>query len=141
RNPARHPTRICLDQRRSVGGQVTAMRILIASTNNHLPNQIGAILAKNRLVCPAGLLVALEAAADRASRLLPTLAILVLPADPEAGFGPMRDICRIVPDVHLLAIGPATDPKLILRALHEGAAEYFDETLLVSELNEALARF
>jgi pilus assembly protein CpaE len=40
----------------------------------------------------------------------------------------------------LLAMGPAAEPKLILRALREGADQYLDETELEEELEGALAR-
>src|SRR5262249_6717966 len=41
----------------------------------------------------------------------------------------------------ILAVGPAEDPKLILRALREGADQYLDEADLNAELQTALARF
>jgi pilus assembly protein CpaE len=40
----------------------------------------------------------------------------------------------------ILAVGPAAEPKLILRALREGADQYLDEAELATELEAALAR-
>ena len=41
---------------------------------------------------------------------------------------PCARIRGMVPNTHVLVVGPATDPKLIMRALHEGADEFLDET-------------
>ena len=40
----------------------------------------------------------------------------------------------------ILAVGPTTDPKLILRSLDEGANHYVDETDLDRQLEVVLAR-
>ena len=51
----------------------------------------------------------------------------------------MRDIC-LRTSVRVLAVGPVTDTKLVLRTMREGATEYLDQLELKTELSEALQR-
>ncbi len=117
------------------------MRVLIASDNVAAASRIQEVLSKNSLECPTGYSVSLELAADRASRLVPDLSVLVLPSDGNGGLEALREIRNTVHQGEVLAIGPATDPKVILKTLHEGADEFLDEAFLETELGAALARF
>ena len=54
--------------------------------------------------------------------------IVVLSPDPEQGLAALAALRSTVPC--LLAVGPADEPKLILRAMREGAAYYVDEAAL-----------
>jgi pilus assembly protein CpaE len=117
------------------------MRILIASDQDRDPQRIRAVLASHGMECPSGHSVPLELAVDRASRLRPDLLVLVLPQDPTTGLAALRETRNTLPNVYVVAIGRATDPKFILRILHEGADEFVDEGNLDAELQEALRRF
>jgi pilus assembly protein CpaE len=119
----------------------TIMRTLVATNNDALGQEVRTLLEQSGLECPPGHVVPLEAAADRASRIAPDLMILLLPSDPMESLEIVREIAKTVPDVHLLLVGPATDPKRILQTLHEGGAEYLDQSAMDSELAEALVRF
>ena len=63
----------------------------------------------------------------------------LLTPDPERALAVMRDIRRRTA-ARILAVGPATDTKLVLRAMREGASEYLDQGELQAELSEALQR-
>ena len=52
----------------------------------------------------------------------------------------MREASSLLQNAHVLAVGPATDPKLILRTLREGADDYLDQAQLAGELSRALGR-
>lgn len=65
--------------------------------------------------------------------------IVVMPPDIERSLAVVREIRQVSP-ARVLAVGPATDPKLLLRALREGAHEYLDQADLKAELSEASDR-
>ncbi len=65
--------------------------------------------------------------------------VVVLTADPERGLEALRNLRRQSAG-YLLAVGQASEPKLILRALHEGADLFLDETELETGLESALNR-
>lgn len=117
------------------------MSVLIASDDDQMAQQARALLARDGTDCPNGHVVSLEMAAERISRLGPELLILVLPDDPAAGLRALRDVSHTVDQIHILVIGPADDPKLILKVLHEGGDEYLDSGMLQAELSDALVRY
>ncbi len=94
------------------------MRVLIASDNEAAAGRIQEVLSKNSLECPTGYSGSLQLAADRASRLVPDLSVLVLPSDGNGGLEAWREIRNTVHQGEVLAIGPATDPKVSLKTLH-----------------------
>ena len=70
----------------------------------------------------------------RASRLL-----VVLSPVPERAIQVLHKIRGLMTGP-ILAVGPASDSKLILRALNEGASHYVDEADLETQLDTVLAR-
>src|SRR5262249_47884135 len=66
--------------------------------------------------------------------------VVVLSPDPERGLEALRKL-RPQATGYLLAVGQASEPKLILRALHEGADLFLDEAELETGLDAALARW
>jgi pilus assembly protein CpaE len=67
------------------------------------------------------------------------MVVVVLSPDPESGLEALRKARRLT-SACLLAVGQASEPKLILRALHEGADHYLDEAELDTGLQAVLAR-
>src|SRR5205085_1282687 len=65
--------------------------------------------------------------------------VVVLSPDPERGMEALRQARRATPG-HVLAVGQVSEPRLILRALHEGADHYLDEAELETALDAALSR-
>lgn len=116
------------------------MKVLVVSEDERAAQQVWEMLAQKGVECDAGRTVSLDLAADRASRLVPELLVLMLPPDPRAGLEALQETCQTVQNAHVLAIGPATDAKLVLTTLHKGADEYLDEAALDTELAAALVR-
>src|SRR5262249_3579725 len=69
----------------------------------------------------------------------PELVVVVLQPDPEQALTVLADL-RLVTATPVLVVGPADDPRLILRALRTGAGDFVDEAELESELGAALGR-
>ena len=69
----------------------------------------------------------------------PEMLVVVLSPDPERGLEALRRIRQLATG-YVLAVGQASEPKLILRALHEGADHYLDEVDLEMGLEAALER-
>lgn len=123
------------------GRPVAAPRALVTSDDPQLGGRIQEFIARSDLECAAQHVVPTESAADRASRLGPALLVAVLAGDPERTYAAIQEIRRTV-STQVLVVGPADDPQLILRTLHEGGAdEYLDQSQLESELTGALERF
>jgi pilus assembly protein CpaE len=75
----------------------------------------------------------------RIPQVQPEMVVVVLSPDPEIGLETIRKARRLTPGC-ILAVGKASEPKLILRALHEGADHFLDEAELDSGLQSVLAR-
>lgn len=69
------------------------------------------------------------------------LTILFVPADHPDGIHGIIPQCRDSNEGLLFVVGPAHDPKFILKAIQSGADTYLDETDLADELNQAIDRF
>ena len=86
----------------------------------------------------AGNAVRVDAAVWSASLLRPDLQLIVIPADESRAIEVLRSLCQASP-APVVAIGPAIDPRRILKTLHEGGAhQYVDEALLESQLEKEL---
>jgi pilus assembly protein CpaE len=85
------------------------------------------------------LLVDLERAESYLTQLRASHLLVILSPFPERAFGVLRRVRSLV-DGSVLAVGPASDPKLILQALNEGASHYVEETDLEGQLDTVLAR-
>ena len=83
--------------------------------------------------------VELERAEDSLSRVGPSRTLIVLSPYPDRAVAVLRKV-RPLMDGPIIAVGPTTDPKLILRALNEGANHYVDENDLEDQLEAVLAR-
>lgn len=71
---------------------------------------------------------------------LPDAVLVVLSSGIERGLELLRKLRR-TSSCSLLAVGPATDSKLILQALQQGADHYVDESDIETGLKAALSRF
>jgi len=116
------------------------MKILIASNDPPLAQRVQSVLADQGLDCPTGHVVPLDLMADRSGLAHPDVIVFVLPDDAPAGWSALLETRNTLPHVRVLALGPATDPKLILETLKQGADEFLDRQSLESELAGALER-
>lgn len=118
-----------------------------------IADQISAILVQLRQECPASQVLRLDVAVSalessaasepkgsaRGANESKDIVLVVLAPDAERALDVVRDIRRRT-TARILAVGPATNTKLVLRAMREGASEYLDQGELKSELSEALQR-
>lgn len=118
----------------------TKLRALIASDDQSMGEEIREMLMRHHPDCLAQSAVPIESVTDRASHVNPGLVVVVLPSDVQRAYRSMRELADTL-TTHILAVGPADDPKLILRTLHEGGAhEYLDQKRLEDEMAGALFR-
>jgi pilus assembly protein CpaE len=130
------------------------MRCFVASDDAAIANQVGELLIQLGHDCPAARLLRLNQIAPAIDALArpaiapsksaagasaPEIVVVVLSPDPQRALTVVKELKGRV-GTAILAVGPATDAKLVMRAIREGAAEYLDQADLRSELSGALAR-
>src|SRR5262249_37418594 len=69
----------------------------------------------------------------------PEVVVVTLTPDPDGALALLGNL-RLLTPARILAVGPAADSRLILRALRAGAADYVDEADLETGLVDALTR-
>ena len=90
--------------------------------------------------CPSSHLLTFDDAAGRLSKESHVdLLVVALPADRERGLAVLASVARSAPG-KVLAVGPTSDAKLVLRALRSGAVDYVDVAELEVELEAAIRR-
>ncbi|HEY7327556.1 MAG TPA: hypothetical protein VH592_07950 [Gemmataceae bacterium] len=92
-----------------------------------------------RLKCPEPKLIAFDQAEGSLARGRVSMLVVILSPSPDRALKLLRKI-RVQAAGPVLAVGLASDSKLILRALHEGADHYLDETDLEAQLDSVLLR-
>ena len=115
-------------------------RVMIASDDAVRMQQFVELLARNGSPMSEGLAVSLNMAADRASRTDPDVILVQLTENLEQAVDTVREV-RQSCSAYIIVVGPAEDPKLILKCLHDGGDEYLDAALVAGELTAAMARF
>lgn len=115
------------------------MRTLLLSNNEAVSRRVRDVLVREGHECQVSPPGPPEQAASRLAQLRPELSVLVLSPDPEAALNLLPDV-RNTTQGQLLAVGPAADSKLRLRALRGGVDYYLEDTELEAELEAILAR-
>lgn len=116
------------------------MRTLVISDSSHDATSIKLREVLRAKLDPEGPALAGFADADlRLSQLQPELAVVVLTPDLERGIEMLAKARRMMAG-YILAVGQASESKVILRALRDGADHYVDEAELETELEAVLAR-
>src|SRR5689334_15315038 len=113
------------------------------SDDELLGAQIREILHREGEDIPASHMLPLDLAAGQLANLSPDLVVVVLSADSERCLTALEVLETFSKSegrarARVLAVGPATDPKLVLRALRGGIDDYVDEAELEAELKAAL---
>lgn len=116
------------------------VRVMIAGDDAVRMQQFAELLARNGSPLSEGLAVPLNMAADRASRTNPDVLLVLLTGNLEQAVNTVREV-RQSCSAYIIVVGPADDPKLILKCLHDGGDEYLDAALVAEELTAAMARF
>jgi pilus assembly protein CpaE len=80
-----------------------------------------------------------DKAEESVRQVQPELLVVVLSPDADKGLEMVRTLRRATPG-YLMAVGQASDPKLILRALQFGADHYVDQVDLEAELQAGVSR-
>jgi pilus assembly protein CpaE len=112
--------------------------VLIHNPSHSLGSRLRDLL-QARLGGPPPLLVGLEQAGEVLARGRVTMFVVVLSPFPDRALGLLRKV-RALSTGPVLAVGLASDSKLILRALHEGADHYLDEADLEAQLEAVFLR-
>ena len=115
------------------------MRAAIVSDHDVMTGKARGALLRAGHDCPAGNVYRLADAVNRLSQARPELVLVCLSPDPERALAVVAQLRHLVA-VPVFAIGPATDPQLILRTLRTGATDFVEETDLATELVAALRR-
>ena len=120
--------------------------VFLISDDAALGNRIRALLHAEGEEVPASRMLRLDVAAGKLAQESPDLVFVIMPADPErslAAMGVMEVFSKAEgrAGACVMAVGPASNPKLVLRALRGGIDDYLDEAELEDELKVALRRW
>jgi pilus assembly protein CpaE len=115
------------------------MQAFLVSDHESLGAKVRQVLVRHGHDCPAAHVLSLDLAGSHLAMHRPDLVVVILTPHPERALGVLADL-RSVLSARILAVGPASDPKLIRRAYQMGATDYIDEIDLEDELVAALAR-
>ena len=115
------------------------MPALIISDDEWLSQRLRQGLIQHGAECPPSHAVASELAGSFLGKAEIDLIVVVLQPDVERMMSMVTEV-RAQSRAPILAVGPASDVKLVLRTFRGGASEYLDEADLEVELEEALRR-
>jgi pilus assembly protein CpaE len=116
------------------------MPAFIVAENASTASRISEVLKFGGHDCPSSHVMPIDGAAGRLGREPAIdLVVVALSPDIERGLGMLALVSRVAPG-KVLAVGPASDARLVLRALRGGADDYVDSAELESELEAAIGR-
>jgi pilus assembly protein CpaE len=115
------------------------MQAFIVSDHEPTSAAVRQVLHSQGHDCPAGNVLPLGRAADGLAQAHSDLVIVALSPEPEQGLAVLSGL-RLRSPARLLAVGPASDTRLVLRAMRAGVSDYLDEAALEGELRTALGR-
>lgn len=115
------------------------MRVCVISEEESLGSRICGALAAAGQECPAGQSVRFDQAERFLARDRPELIVAATGRHADAAIAAVSRL-RDMTTGHLLAVGPVSDPRLVLGILRGGAVDYVDETAVETELASALMR-
>jgi pilus assembly protein CpaE len=120
--------------------------VFLISDGEALGLRVREILRAEGKSLPGSRTLSLDTAAFELAHETPGLVVVAVPADPERAVAAMSVIESFGKTegrsgATVLAVGPASDPKMVLRALRGGIDDYVDEAELEVELKAALQRW
>ena len=113
------------------------MQAYIVSDDVATSAAVRQVLLRQGHDCPAANVLSLDRAAGVLGQAQADLVVVVLSPDPEPGLTLLSGL-RLRSQTRLLAVGPAGDSRLVLRALRAGVSDYVDEAALEAEFHAAL---
>jgi pilus assembly protein CpaE len=119
---------------------IVSTAVFVICDNEALGNRVRDVLRAEGEDVPATRMLPLDQAAVTLAQVSPDLVVVVLPSDPERVVSALAILEGRV-GARVLAVGPASDPKLVLRVLRGGVDDYLDESELEDELKTALIRW
>src|SRR4051794_3169554 len=102
------------------------MRTFLISDDDLTGGRARQVLLRAGLDCPTTGAIPLDLAAVHLAHERPELVVVVLSPDTERALAVLQDL-RGRTQARVLAVGPASGAKLVLRALRAGADDYVDE--------------
>ncbi len=119
------------------------MNVFLVTDDEKQGAAIRTVLLREGLDCPVSSVVRLALAPQYLSRSPVDLIVVVLPEDPERSLGVLDWLAKLPRQngERVVAVGPAADPKLVLRALRGAVDDYLDQHDLEPELIAALERW
>lgn len=115
------------------------MLVYIASDHEPTSGRIRQILSQQGLDCPVSNVVPFNLMTEHLNRFKPDLIVAVMGEDFERTLLALSGF-QVKAPARVLAVGPASDSKLVIRALRAGADDYVDQDELELHLREALVR-
>src|SRR5438876_3111497 len=115
------------------------MHAFIVSDHELTSIKVREVLLHHGLDCPASSVLSLALAVQKLAGARPDIVVLVLSPEVENGLSVLRHLRGTV-HARMLVIGPASEPKLILQALRDGADQYLDESDPEGELAAVIDR-
>lgn len=113
------------------------MRVLIVGNHEPVISKIAASARRIGYECADADFVSYSAAPEAASSARRDLLVMVLAGDLDRAIDALRNLRNTV-QTPIIVVGEANDPKLILRAMREGATAYVDQTNVDVELESTI---
>lgn len=116
------------------------MRAFVVGDDDSLLAHVRDVLVRLGFDCPASNAMTVMLANDLLAAAQPDLTIVVMSPRPNET---LTAIGRIGPGVwgHVIAVGPADDPRVIMQAMRQGVSDYVDQAEFQDDLKGALARY
>lgn len=118
------------------------MNAFLVTDNEAMGQGVRKILLKGGLNCAASNVIAPGAVSSRLEQEQADVVVFIMPADPEKAVQALDRLEQLPrrSQTHVIAVGPAQDAKLVLRALRGAVDDYLDQDELEVELEAALGR-
>jgi pilus assembly protein CpaE len=119
------------------------MNVLLVTDDEAVGLEVRKVLLRNGVDCPVSSIVRTELAAQSLGRTPPELVVVVMPRDQESVVRVLAILESLSrrEGMRVLTLGPASDPKIVLRALRGVVDDYLDIDDLEAELEAALTRW
>ena len=116
------------------------MKTFVVGDNESTMSRVRQELLRQGYECPISNALSFDIATRQLSEFNPDLTVLVISNDPRVAMELMSHV-RPGEWGRVIAVGPASDAKLILEAIRKGVDDYVDETDVEAELESTLIRF